>query len=330
MSSSVPFRVQTALMTLVSPSRSFQGCPCISQRRIGSFGLLRAPPWCCASRHAPSRSSVVRAALRSCKTTKPNLLRVHSPSKLFIAPVLSSRTSSFQLRSKSRCGTADVTFAALAAPSLDATVRVTPSGLPSPSADPVSQTLSPHTMDPCAPGWMVAPCPPYASLPMLWWDVGRIRCPGHLPNASTPGHPLSSAPFGGGQPARLSFRPRRFSRPRRLPPRSPCGSIAPRYRLEVHRVSPLLALPSPLSPARRRFRSVVMSRVAGGIPTMRFMPFEELPSTAAVPRHRGPCPLVVTTVTPSTRDDLPIASASRALRVSPRCALSACRPSRVR
>lgn len=73
-----------------------------------------------------------------------------------------------------------------------------------------------------------------------------------------------------------------------------------------------------------------MSRVAGGIPTMRFMPFEELPSTAAVPRPRGLCPLAVTTVTPSAEDDLAIAFASLALRVAPRCALSAFRPSRVR
>jgi hypothetical protein len=68
---------------------------------------------------------------------------------------------------------------------------------------------------------------------LLSWDSGPCRrC---TSSASTPGS--RSSRRTGAARCRFSFRPRGFAPPRRLTPRWSCGSVAPRNRPRVHRVS---------------------------------------------------------------------------------------------
>jgi len=97
----------------------------------------------------------------------------------------------------------------------------------------------------------------------------------------------ASRPIPRGTGSGVSFRPRGFAPPRRFPPlrkvRACCiplptlGFVAfPGYRdPRTCRSSSERALPFPATP---------------------FIPFEECPSLVAAPRHRGRCPLAVTTL----------------------------------
>jgi hypothetical protein len=78
------------------------------------------------------------------------------------------------------------------------------------------------------------------------------------------------------------FRSRGFTPPQRFPPRMSYGSVAHRNRSRVRRVSC-----TPPLPTSRRAAS-------GTFPTTRFTPFEDFPSSAAVPHHCGRCLPAVT------------------------------------
>ena len=104
----------------------------------------------------------------------------------------------------------------------------------------------------------------------------------HTSHASTPGSRGSLR--AGAAKRRLTFRPRGFAPPRRLAPRASHGSVAPRNRSKVRRVS----CAPPSRATRRRPDQTVQ------IPATRFTPFEDFPSSAAVPHHCGRCPPVVT------------------------------------
>jgi hypothetical protein len=68
---------------------------------------------------------------------------------------------------------------------------------------------------------------------LLSWDSGPCRrC---TSSESTPGSRSSRRTGAAG--CRFSFRPRGFAPPRRFSPRWSCGSVAPRNRPRVHRVS---------------------------------------------------------------------------------------------
>jgi hypothetical protein len=68
---------------------------------------------------------------------------------------------------------------------------------------------------------------------LLSWDSSPCRrC---TSRASTPGSRSSRRTGAAG--CRFSFRPRGFAPPRRFSPRWSCGSVAPRNRPRVHRVS---------------------------------------------------------------------------------------------
>jgi hypothetical protein len=79
---------------------------------------------------------------------------------------------------------------------------------------------------------------------------------------------------------RLTFRPRGFSPPRRFSPRRGCGFVAPRCQLWSS-----TRFPSRL-PGHPR-----VSCKSFPFPASRVIPFEEFPSSAAVPHHCGLCPL---------------------------------------
>jgi hypothetical protein len=68
---------------------------------------------------------------------------------------------------------------------------------------------------------------------LLSWDWGPCRR--YTSRASTPGS--RSSRRTGVARRRFLFRPRGFAPPRRLSPRGSCGSVAPRNRQRVHRVS---------------------------------------------------------------------------------------------
>jgi hypothetical protein len=76
------------------------------------------------------------------------------------------------------------------------------------------------------------------------------------------------------------FRPRGFAPPRRLSPRGSCGSVAPRNRSRVHRVSSL-----PARGGRPKAASM-----PGTVPAVRFAPSEEFPSSAAGHASLRPLP----------------------------------------
>jgi len=94
-----------------------------------------------------------------------------------------------------------------------------------------------------------------------------------------------------GASRRLLFRPRGFSPPRRFPPRRGCGSVAPRCRLWSS-----TRFPSRL-PGHPR-----VSCKSFAFPAPRVIPFEEFPSSAAVPHHCGRCPPAIAARNP--RPDL--------------------------
>ena len=104
----------------------------------------------------------------------------------------------------------------------------------------------------------------------------------HTSRASTPGS--RSSLRAGAAKRRLLFRPRGFAPPRRFPPRESHGSVAPRNRSRVRRVS---CVPPARATRRRLGRT-------GSIPATRFTPFEDFPSSVAVPHHCGRCLLAVT------------------------------------
>jgi hypothetical protein len=110
-------------------------------------------------------------------------------------------------------------------------------------------------------------------------------------SASTPGSRGSLRPDETSR--RVTFRPRGLSPPRRLSPRWGCGFVAPRCRLWS---STRFLLPA--SPLTRGWMWMVVA-----FPASRVIPFEEFPSSAAVPHHCGRCPLDVSTRSP--RPDCP-------------------------
>jgi hypothetical protein len=110
---------------------------------------------------------------------------------------------------------------------------------------------------------------------LLSWDWGPCRRCTSL--ASTPGS--RSFRRTGAARCRFSFRPRGFAPPRRFSPRVSCGSVAPRNRSRVHRVSCL--------PAGGRPKAATMQ---GSVPAVRFAPSEEFPSSAAGNASLRPLP----------------------------------------
>jgi hypothetical protein len=122
------------------------------------------------------------------------------------------------------------------------------------------------------------------SSPILSWDS-----PADRPSVVRPfARPLPEAEASFGPtvpPVDFSFRPRGLSPPRRLPPRSGCGFFAPRYRLWG---STRFALTAFMAVRRRPCPTEAL-------PAPRIVPFEEFPSSAAVPHHCGRCPHGVAT-----------------------------------
>jgi hypothetical protein len=132
----------------------------------------------------------------------------------------------------------------------------------------------------------------------------------HTSHASTP---RSRSPFrSDAAKRRLTFRPRGFAPPRRFTPRESHGSVAPRNRSKVRRVS---CVPPARATRRRLDRT-------GTFPATRFTPFEDFPSSAAVPHHCGRC-LPAVTVLPGAKSQpkpspLPTASPPRWVAYSPK------------
>jgi hypothetical protein len=98
-------------------------------------------------------------------------------------------------------------------------------------------------------------------------------------DASTPGSLRSLRSDGATH--RILFRPRGFSPPRRLAPHRRCGFVAPRCRLWGPS-----RFPGPVPPSRWRWVRAVRSPRRG-------TPYEEFPSSAAVPHRCGRCLLDV-------------------------------------
>lgn len=116
--------------------------------------------------------------------------------------------------------------------------------------------------------------------------------------ASTPSHPpddsrrLRCDLRADGATRRLLFRPRGFSPPRRLPPRS--RSRACCISLPAMGFAAFSDFPCPIAPEGTRNTVAVLATLT---------PFEESPSPSAVPRHRGPCLLAVSArVRPASSD----------------------------
>jgi hypothetical protein len=116
--------------------------------------------------------------------------------------------------------------------------------------------------------------------------VGFVRL---YPLASRPiARPLpgAEAPIGStGATRRIAFRPRGSSPPRRFPPRGGRGSVAPRSRTRVRRVS---RTPAP-DTRRPSEDGPECGTLTVALPATRFTPFEVFPSPTAAPRHRGRC-----------------------------------------
>jgi hypothetical protein len=132
----------------------------------------------------------------------------------------------------------------------------------------------------------------------------------HTSHTSTP---RSRSPFRSDTAkCQLTFRPRGFAPPRRFTPRESHGSVAPRNRSKVRRVS---CVPPARATRRRLDRT-------GTFPATRFTPFEDFPSPAAVPHHCGRC-LPAVTVLPGAWSQpkpspLPTASPPRWVAYSPK------------
>jgi hypothetical protein len=113
---------------------------------------------------------------------------------------------------------------------------------------------------------------------LLSWDFGpcrRCTCLSSTPGAGSE-EPAPSYPR---RQAQVMFRPRGFAPPRRFAPSGSCGSVAPRYRPRVHRVS---CVPAKRSPEG--------GQVPGTVLAVRFGPFEEFPSSAAGSASLRPLP----------------------------------------
>jgi len=84
-----------------------------------------------------------------------------------------------------------------------------------------------------------------------------------------------------------SFRPRGFSPPRRFTPQFSSGDIAPQYRTGSAAFHTLDASrrPDTEMPGSKKPRHALPATLT---------PLEEVPSSAAVPRHRGRCPHALT------------------------------------
>ena len=134
---------------------------------------------------------------------------------------------------------------------------------------------------------------------LLSWD-SSAPSHRHTPSTFTPGSRSSLRVDTATR--RLMFHPRGFAPPRWFSPCKGHGSVAPRNRSRVRRVS---CVPS-CQATRRRLDGT------GSIPATRFTPYEDFPSPAAVPHHCGRC-LPVVTVLPGSGP-----GRGRVLRRSPR------------
>jgi hypothetical protein len=121
---------------------------------------------------------------------------------------------------------------------------------------------------------------------LLSWD-SSAPSHRHTPSASTPRS--RSSLRADAATRRLAFHPRGFAPPRWFAPRKGRGSVAPRNRSRVRRVS---CVP-PCRATRRRLGGT------GSVPATRFTPFEDFPSPEAVPHHCGRC-LPAVTVLPGS------------------------------
>jgi len=112
--------------------------------------------------------------------------------------------------------------------------------------------------------------------------IRRVPLRRHAPCASTPGGRSLRRTDGASRQSRsalvVSHHLDGFLRAKG------CGFVAPRCQPGVRRVS---CLPPPASPEGDK-------RGSGTVPATRFTPFEEFPSSAAVPHHCGRCLLAVT------------------------------------
>jgi hypothetical protein len=171
--------------------------------------------------------------------------------------------------------------------------RPDPRGLPelSPSPGLAWCTSASRPSGRCRPSW---PSPLLQSALNLCWNSSQLpkksRVPPLVGFARFP--PLCRSTFcvstpgsrgflrADGANRRLTFRPRGFSPPRRLPPHRGCGFVAPRCRLWSS-----TRFPSRI-PGHPR-----VSCKSFAFPAPRVIPFEEFPSSAAVPHHCGRCPL---------------------------------------
>jgi len=124
---------------------------------------------------------------------------------------------------------------------------------------------------------------------LLSWD-SSVSLPSAYLQASTP---RSRSPLRtSAATRRFTFHPRGFAPPRWFSPHWSYGSVAPRNRPRVRRVS---CMP-PTRSVRRRLES------PGSLPATRFTPFEDFPSPAAAPHHCGRC-LPAVTVLPGAASD---------------------------
>lgn len=119
---------------------------------------------------------------------------------------------------------------------------------------------------------------------LLSWGFPKISSPpaseSHV-HSRMVAHPSAR----GCQPPR-SFRPCRSSRLRRFPPCDPlqvCLTLQPVLRFAAFQIFRIIA-PARLRSVRPTLRSS---------PAAPFTPFRAFPSSCAVPRHRGPCLLIV-------------------------------------